>query len=68
MIALLYPTHITIAVKFHKPFGKFVVFNGDKYSICDPTPQAEDLDVGQISRNLDNSTFKVVYEYNPEKN
>jgi hypothetical protein len=67
MIALLYPTHIVMAVKFDKPVGKFVVYNGDKYSICDPTPQAEDLRVGQISRNLHHTAFRVVYEYNPEK-
>ena len=67
MIALLYPTHIAMAVKFDKPFGKFVTYNGDKYSICDPTPQREYLAVGQISHNLSNATYKVVYEYHPEK-
>jgi len=68
MIALLYPTHITIAVKFDKPFGKSVVYNGNTYSICDPTPQRENLRIGQLSHNLDNTAFKVVYEYNPKKN
>ncbi len=67
MIALLYPTHITMAVSFDKPVGKPIVYNGNKYSICDPTPQTEDLRIGQIANNLRKTPFKVVYEYNPGK-
>jgi len=67
MIALLYPTHITMAVSFDKPVGKPIVYNGNKYSVCDPTPQTEDLRIGQIATDLRKTPFKVVYEYNPGK-
>ncbi|CAN5214860.1 hypothetical protein BH11BAC6_BH11BAC6_04270 [soil metagenome] len=67
MIALLYPTHITMAVKFDTPVGKSVTYNGNKYSICDPTPQIEDLRIGQLSPGLHNTAFQVVYEYYPRK-
>lgn len=65
MIAVLYPTHITIAVQFEKPEGKPIEFNGRKYSICDPTPQNDDLLIGQISAELSKTAFQVVYEYIP---
>ena len=65
MIAVLYPTHITIAVQFEKPEGKPIEFNGRKYSICDPTPQKDDLLIGQVSAELSKTAFQVVYEYIP---
>jgi hypothetical protein len=65
MIAVLYPTHIAIAVQFEKPEGKPIEFNGRKYSICDPTPQKDDLLIGQISAELAKTAFQVVYEYIP---
>lgn len=67
MIVLLYPTHLTIAVKFDKPRGKTIVYKGSKYSICEPTPQMQDLAVGQISSNLRHTPFQVAYEYSPKK-
>jgi len=65
MIALLYPTHITMAVQFDKPIGTPIVYNGKTYSFCEPTPQKENLNIGQISANLKNIPYKVVYAYEP---
>jgi hypothetical protein len=65
MIAVLYPTHITIAVQFESPEGKPIIYNGRNYSICDPTPQAENLLIGQISTKLTKTPYQVVYEYLP---
>ncbi|WP_316794459.1 hypothetical protein [Pedobacter frigoris] len=65
MIALLYPTHITMAVQFDKPVGDPIVYNGKTYSICEPTPQKENLNIGQAPSNLRNVPFKVVYAYQP---
>lgn len=65
MIAMLYPTHITMAVQFDKPIGKPIVYNGKTYSVCEPTPQKENLNIGQISKNLKNISYKVVYAYEP---
>ncbi len=66
MIAVLYPTHITIAVQFDSPEGTPIVYNGRNYSICDPTPQSENLLIGQISSELSKTPFQVVYEYLPK--
>ena len=68
MIALLYPTHINIAVQFNKPVGTPIVYKGKTYSACEPTPQREDLRLGQVSARLKNAPYQVVYEYNPAKN
>lgn len=66
MIALLYEDHITIAVLFKKGYGKTITHNGKKYSICEPTPQEEDLPVGRISQQYRNRNFDIVYSYTPK--
>lgn len=65
MIALLYPTHITVAVAFDKPVGKPITYNGKLYSVCEPTPQAQNLKIGQIAQRQQNSAYTVVYHYDP---
>ena len=65
MIALLYPTHITMAVQFDKPVGVPIVYKGKVYSVCEPTPQLKDLKIGQMSANLKHENYQVVYQYEP---
>lgn len=65
MIALLYPTHITMAVRFTKPTGKPIIYKGKRYSVCEATPQERDLKVGQLSSKLMKAEYKVVYAYEP---
>jgi len=67
MIALLYPTHISMAVQFDKAQGKSIIYKGQKYSVCEPTPQNRDLRIGQISAELENLNYEVVYQYNPSE-
>jgi hypothetical protein len=65
MIALLYPTHITMAVEFSKPVGDPIMYKGKTYSVCEPTPQIEDLKIGQMSARLKNTPYQIVYAYQP---
>jgi hypothetical protein len=65
MIALLYPTHITMAVQFDKPIGKPIVYNGKKYSVCEPTPQPQDLKIGQLPAGYRSVSYQIVYQYVP---
>lgn len=67
MIALLYPTHISMAVQFDKAQGKSIIYKGQKYSVCEPTPQTRDLRIGQIAAELEGLNYEVVYQYNPTK-
>ena len=67
MIVLAYPEHVTIAVKFNKPVGTPIIYNGIKYSICEPTPQKQDLAVGQLAPKLSKETYEVVYAYTPAR-
>jgi hypothetical protein len=67
MIALLYPTHISMAVQFDKAQGKSIIYKGQKYSVCEPTPQNRDLRIGQIAANLEGLNYEVVYQYNPSE-
>lgn len=67
MIALLYPTHITMAVQFDTPVGGDpIVYKGKTYSICEPTPQKEDLAIGKMSSELKKIPYQVVYAYEPK--
>ena len=66
MIVLAYPKHLTIAVKFDKPIGKPILYNGMEYSVCEPTPQKKDLQIGQLSPLLKNSSYEVAYAYTPQ--
>jgi hypothetical protein len=67
MVVLSYPKHITIAVKFDKPVGTAIVYKGGKYSVCEPTPQKIDLNLGQQIPALKHETYEVVYAYTPKK-
>ena len=68
MIVLAFPQHVTVAVKFDKPVGKSILYNGVEYSVCEPTPQKQDLSIGQLSPKLKNKSFEVAYSYNPHQN
>jgi hypothetical protein len=66
MLALMYPTHINIAVQFSKRHnGEFVLYEGKKFTICEPTPQSSDLPIGKQAEHLRNVPPKVVYAYIP---
>jgi hypothetical protein len=67
MIVLAYPKHVSIAVQFNKSYGKPIVYNGNKYSICEPSPQKEDLLVGQLLPELKKVPYEVMYVYTPQK-
>jgi hypothetical protein len=67
MIVLAYPTHVTVAVEFAKPVGHPITYKGRKYSVCEPTPQAEDLQVGQMPSALTKAPYEVAYVYQPKK-
>lgn len=66
MLVLSYPEHVTIAIKFDKPLRKPIVYNGIKYSVCEPTPQRKDLKIGQLMPDLYKVSYQVAYVYNPE--
>lgn len=65
MIVLLYPEHVTIAVHLESGEGKPILYKDKKYYVCEPTPQARDLSIGQISPNLKHTPFEIAYEYTP---
>jgi hypothetical protein len=65
MIVLSFPTHITMAVKFDKPIGRSIIYNGEKYTVCEPTPQKDDLMLGELPSFCRKSPYDVVYAYHP---
>jgi hypothetical protein len=67
MIVITYPHHVTIAVQFDKPVGKPIIYNGNKYTVCEPTPQKNDLQIGQLLPELNKVPYEVSYVYTPVK-
>ncbi len=67
MIVVEYPKHVTIAVKFDKPYGNTITYNGIKYSICEPSSQREDLRIGEMLPSLRHASFDIPYAYMPKK-
>lgn len=67
MVVLNYPNHVTIAVKFDKPVGTTIEYNGERYTICEPTPQRKDLHLGQSLPELKHASFEIAYVYHPGK-
>lgn len=66
MIVMVYPEHhVTIAVKFDKPIGTPVAYNGQLYTVCEPTPQSNALKMGELSPILKNERYDVVFVYQP---
>ena len=63
MVTVLYPTHVVVAIKFSKPVGNPVMYNGAAYTICDPTQP--NLPVGQLADKYAHQQGKVVYAYMP---
>ena len=66
MIVVEYPKHVTIAIKFNKPYGNTITYNGIKYSICEPSSQREDLRIGEMLPSLRHTSFDVPYAYTPK--
>lgn len=66
MIVLAYPTHVTIAVNFDKAIGTPIIYKDREYAVCEPTPQLEDLAVGQLSSKLKNVPYQIAYAYDPQ--
>ena len=66
MIVLQYETHVTIAVKFDRCYGNCILYNGVRYSVCEPSSQRTDLRIGQLPPFLRHSSFDVAYVYTPK--
>ena len=66
MIVLEFPKHVTIAVRFDKPVGKPIIYNGHAYTVCEPTPQAQDLSMGELSNELRREKYDVAFAYEPK--
>ena len=65
MIVLIFPNHVTMAVKFDKPIGKPILYNGNIYTVCDPTPQMVDTPMGQLIPELKKVPYEIAYAYSP---
>ncbi len=65
MIVLAYPKHVTIAVKLNKASGTPIIYNGEKYYVCEPTPQGKDLQIGQLSKELKTEPYEIAFAYKP---
>lgn len=66
MVVLVYPKHVSIGVQFPKSFGQTVEYNGQKFTVCEPTPQKTDLKIGEADPSMANLSFHVAFAYEPK--
>ncbi len=66
MLVLTYPDHVTVAVKLDKGYGQTITHDGLTYSICEPSPQKQDLAVGQWLPALKHQAYEVAYAFKPD--
>ena len=66
MVAILYPTHITLGIQFDKKIGKTIKFKDQYYTICEPTPQEKNLNIGEFPDKYSNQKYQIVYHYSPK--
>ena len=67
MLVLSYTDHVTVAVKLDKPIGKPIKYDNELYTICEPTPQREDLRLGEQLPDINNKTYEIAFSYKPQK-
>ena len=65
MIVVAYPKHVSIAVHFDKAFGQTIEYKGKKFTICEPTPQADELALGQSIPSLSGAAYQIAFAYEP---
>lgn len=65
MLVLTYPMHVTVAVKLDKAPGDPIIYNGEKYYICEPTPQSRNLRIGKVSKKQKAEAYEIAYAYRP---
>ena len=65
MIVMAFPNHVTVAVAFDKPVGAPIMYNGNRYAVCEATPQKIDLKIGKLIPALKHVEYEVVYAYQP---
>lgn len=65
MIVLEYDDHVTVAVKLEKPLGKPIFFENEYYTVCEPTPQAVDLRLGEQLETRLSKPFEIAFAYHP---
>lgn len=46
MVILKYPNHVNIAVKIDNVPGQSVIYEGNKYYVCEPSNTRDNTDVG----------------------
>ncbi len=68
MIVLSSPQHVTVAVKLDKPSKHSILYEGNQYTICEPTPQRRELKVGEETSTIRKQHFTVEFAYDPTEN
>ena len=66
MVVLVYPKHVSIGIQFPKSFGQTVEYNGQKFTVCEPTPQTTDLKLGEANPSMSKLSYQVAFAYEPK--
>ena len=67
MIVISYPDHVTVAVKLDIEKSHKIIYKGESYTICEPTPQKTELKLGQVVPGNQKKNYEVAYSYSPTR-
>jgi len=65
MIVISYPEHITVAVKLDKAVRHQIIYKGESFTICEPTPQKKEFRIGEQANQLSRQPFEIEFAYYP---
>ena len=68
MLVLLYPTHVSIAVNFSETMPNEIKYGNLGFAVCEPTPQEENLEIGELPHKFRKHSFEIAYVYDPMGN
>jgi hypothetical protein len=63
MIVLAYDDHLSVAVAVKGSAGETVLFQGERYTFCDPTGPKFSSEIGQIPQGYEGKSFEIIGHY-----
>lgn len=65
MIVVSYPEHITVAVKLDRAVRHQIIYKGESFTICEPTPQKRDFRIGEQANQMIRKPYEIEFAYHP---
>jgi len=65
MLVLAYPDHLTVAVAYPAVYGDPILYQGQRYYVCDPTGPANSSTIGAAPTEYRRQSFEIILASKP---